>query len=115
LHVEGAKPKSGRLRCRERVVSVRLSESEWQQLRRVAEASGVNVSTYVRREVVKRSELSRESALILAELGRLKLLLKRLWETSAEGEIQPSDVGGIVAQVEAVDGRVLLARALGGK
>lgn len=92
-------------------ITVKFSAQEAADLEARAQAAGLPLRTYIRRCAVGCNGVSGETALVLAEVGRIRELLMRLWRWSGDPEM----LTGMAAQVEAIESRVLVARTLGGK
>ncbi len=112
LSVEGAKPQAEIRGCRSIKVTLQLTASEAAELTARAEDAGLQLSPYIRREVLAKA-VSWESALVLCEVGRMRELLTRLWAASSEEPLDSPAVNAIAAQVAAIDALVLVARATG--
>lgn len=83
---EGAKRNATVTPLRSVNVKVRLSPSERSALVARATAAGVSVSEYIRREVTTPAGVSRETELVLAAIGRLRLFTGRLRDVD-EGRV----------------------------
>ena len=105
-------PKTAKL---EAAITVKFARSEVSELEARAKAAGLPLRTFIRREMLSAAGVSRETALVLAEVGRTRELLGRLWQVSLEMEMRAHQVADVGAGVDAIEGRVFVARALGGK
>lgn len=105
-------PKTGKL---EAAITVKFTLAEAKELEARAEAAGLPLRRYIRREVLGCDNVSRETALVLAEGGRTRELMERLWEASVRGELGFLGVPEVARSVDAIESRVFVARALGGK
>ena len=100
--------------AREARTTLRLTGAELMELESRAEAFGLTLSEYIRRELMRPKELVTYTRL-LAEVHRLRVLTTRIWEAAAEADLTPELVGKIASQVEAIEERVLVARTTKGK
>jgi hypothetical protein len=100
--------------AREARTTLRFTAAELMELESRAEAFGLTLSEYIRRELMRPKELVTYTRL-LAEVHRLRVLTTRIWETAAEEDLTPAMVGKIASQVEAIEYRVLMARTTKGK
>jgi len=98
----------------ERKLSVRLSLEELESLEVRAAAAGLGISAYAR-ECLVNGRVSRETGFVLAELGRVRELLTRFQAISAAGRPTQAQISDAIDHVEALDPRVLIARAMGAK
>ncbi|MBV9082696.1 MAG: hypothetical protein JOZ62_08480 [Acidobacteriaceae bacterium] len=99
---------------REARTTLRLTATELMELESRAEAFGLTLSEYIRRELMRPKELITYTRL-LAEVHRLRVLTTRIWEAAAEADLTPGAVRKIESQVEAIEDRVLLGRTMKGK
>ena len=99
---------------REARTTLRLTGSELMELESRAEAFGLTLSEYIRRELMRPKELVTYTRL-LAEVHRLRVLTTRIWEAAAETDLTPKVVAQIASQVEAIEDRVLVTRTAKGK
>lgn len=100
--------------AREARTTLRFTSMELMELESRAEAFGLTLSEYIRRELMRPKELVTYTRL-LAEVHRLRVLTTRIWEAAAEADLTPEIVGKIASQVEAIEDRVLIARTMKGK
>lgn len=115
MYGEGAKPKVQKTGKLTAAVTVKFGRSELDLLKARAEAAAVPLRTYIRREVLGSAGVSRETALVLAEVGRTRELMARLWDASVRGELGFLRVDEIARAVDAIEGRVFIAWLMGGK
>ena len=111
----GCRQNSGSARRLSSRITIRLSPPELADLELRAASLGMAVSEYTRDRLLEGSKVSRETGLVLAELGRVRELLTRFHEMNAAGRPTETEIGHVVDRVEALDPRVLVARALGVK
>lgn len=109
---EAAAPAKTRLNV---AITTKFSMAEAEQLKARAEAAGVPLRTYIRRSVLSGGDLSPDTALVITEVGRLRELLTRLWAASTEAPMDGHSVAEIVSKVDAIDARLFVARATGGR
>jgi len=100
--------------AREARTTLRFTAAEQMELESRAEAFGLTLSEYIRRELMRPKELVTYTRL-LAEVQRLRVLTTRIWEAAAETDLTPGAVAKIASQVEAIEDRVLVARTTKGK
>ena len=115
MEAERAKPKSRFLGRRELKMTLQMSVEEAHIIQTRAKAVGMKLSPYMRQQLLGSSDLSRETSLVLAELGRVRELMTRLWSAASEGELDLQRVAEIAHGIDAIEGRVLVARAVRGK
>jgi predicted DNA binding CopG/RHH family protein len=94
-------------------ITLRFTASEAEELRARAAALGLRLSPYIRRLLVSGEQVSRETSLVLAELGRVRELMTRLWAAASEQDLAPDQVYQIADKVDAIDARLLVMRAKG--
>lgn len=94
---------------------MRLSVPEGVAIQERADAAGLNLSEYIRREVTGAGGVSRETALVLAEVGRTRELVTRCFDCLSDVPVDSRWVGDVVRSVEAIDDKVFVARATKGK
>lgn len=94
-------------------VTVKFDTSERDELAARATAQGLPLRTYIRRSVLACGDVSRETALVLAEVRRFRALVTRLWSFSLRGAMDGADVAEIEASVDAIDERVLIGKVKG--
>ena len=112
LEVEGAKPKLEKSAPLTERITARFTAREAAELRDLGETAGMHVSEYIRRCVTRPAGVSPDTALVLAEVGRTRELLTRLWSVSVgPDDMDAQRVFDIAAGVEAIDSRVFVARA----
>lgn len=92
-------------------VTVRLTLSERMELGARAEGAGVELSQYIRREMTRPAGVSRETELVLAEIGRRAELLARLILAQSQEQLDQWRASEIAQRVEAIDDRIFVARA----
>ena len=100
--------------AREARTTLRFTAAELMELESRAEAFGLTLSEYIRRELMRPKELVTYTRL-LADVHRLRVLTTRIWEAAAEADLTPKIVAQIASQVEAIEDRVLVARTTKGK
>lgn len=100
---------------RELRVTLRLTTGEWSDLQSRAKAAGVSLSDYIRREVTRSAGVSRETEMVLAEVGRTRELVTRLFDVSVAPPPGHDWVSQVASGVQAIEDRVFVARATRGK
>jgi hypothetical protein len=95
------------------IVSLRLTPEEAAELEARAANASMSVSGLIRDRVLGGEAVSRETSLILAAVGRLRLLLTRLRAVD-EGGVEAT-LGQAEQWADGVDERVAAAIASGGK
>lgn len=115
LGVEGPKAIFKKSRRRGTRITLRFTASEAEELTARAATIGLKLSPYIRRQLVSSENVSGEASLVLAELGRLRELTSRLWLAASEHELDARRVKEIANEIDAIEARVLVTRAVRGR
>jgi len=108
LRAERAKPAARFSGRREMKITLQMSVEEVDEIQTRARTAGMKLSPYIRQQLLGSSDVSRETLLVLAELGRVRELITRLWSDASEGELDAHRVTEIANGVDAIEGRVLV-------
>ncbi len=88
-------------------ISVYLSPSEVEQLSMLACRRNLKLSTFIRRELTRTAHLSRDTAILAGEIGKVRELVKRGFEKAGV------DMREVSSAVNAIDPRVFVAELAG--
>lgn len=96
-------------------LGAKFTAEEAEKLQALAEATGMKLGPFIRLALLRPASVSRETALVLAEVGRTRELLTRLFSVQSEEHLDAKRVFEIAAGVEAVEDLVFVTRASKGK
>jgi FAD/FMN-containing dehydrogenase len=96
-------------------LTIKLTAAEAAKLTARAAEAGLPLRPYIRREVLRADALPKHTALVLIQLARMDELTRRIWTAAADDQLRPGCVTQIADAVDAVEDRVLLARAAGAR
>jgi hypothetical protein len=88
-------------------IKVRLTTSEYEQLSELATREQLKLGTFAHRELIRTATLSRDTAIVTGEIGRLGELVKRGFEKAG------IDMREVCGAVNAIDARVFVAQLQG--
>lgn len=111
--IEGAKPRPQNVTLRDVKMGAKFTTTESREVAARAAAAGMSVSELIRDRVLSGPGLSRETTLVLAAMGRVRLLLTRLRAVD-EGQVD-SSLAEVEQWVDGVSERAATLIAAGGK
>jgi hypothetical protein len=89
------------------VIKVRFTLAEYEKLSQLAARQRLKLGTFAHQELTRCAHISRDTAILAGEIGRLRELVKRGWEQAG---VPMREVSAVVS---AIDARVFVAELEG--